>query len=54
MHARMPVGSRPVRIVAIAAAVALSAAPAAHAGPIVASATNCSAPRRRDAVPPLG
>ena len=44
MHARMPVGSRPVRIVAIAAAVALSAAPAAHAGPIVSSATNCSTP----------
>jgi len=44
MHARMPFGSRPVRIVAFAAALAaipLVVAPSAHAGPLLAGVTGC-------------
>jgi len=49
MHVRTPVGTRPVRIVAVAAALLVPllvlAAPPAHAGPLVASAPDCDAQR---------
>ena len=47
MHVRTPAGIRPVRLVAFAAALLVPllalAAPAAHAGPLVASAPDCDA-----------